>query len=72
MAFVSSTAANRLVCEALALDPKKVARLTIDLQPNTLATVTVERYVSDAELREIKAIVRKYALTPLEGLKDEV
>lgn len=64
MTLMTSREARIRICEALGLDASKVRSLRLDVQPDTMAIVIAERYVSDGELAEIVSELQRFELVP--------
>ena len=57
------TSFSREVCKALGLDPNKVTKIIIDIEP-TDVDVTVGRLVSDDERQRLVEVFDHYKLVP--------
>lgn len=54
------------ICEALGIDPLTCAGLTIQMRPDALVVVTIERHVCSSEAKAFAKIMERYNLVPAE------
>lgn len=61
---INPRATNAAICEALGLDGKSVAGVTIRLRPQEFPQITVHRYVLVDEGQKIADVVERFSLAP--------